>query len=397
MIRLMRGSMLPRRMAPPLRRLVLAQVALGDPAVSPDGSIALYTRRHRAAAAATAGTSGSRRWTGGRARPLTSGDVRDSAPQLTPQGDRVLFLRDEQVWAVPLAGGEPEQLTALPHGVSAFALARPTARRLALAAAAPEPRFAVGPLTPGTAPLARVIGARRLAARRQTATATGTRTSSSRTARAGRAGAAPDARATGRSRASPGRPTESSIAFCADPSERADLDAAPAVYVVPAPRRRRRASWPAWRARASAVAWSPDGEHVAFLGIDEAGEPYGLRGFAVGRARRRRARRATSLPAGICISHLALRLRPHRLGGRRGRRARLGRRGRRARARSRADGQTALWRFPLDGEPAPLDGSGAHVHGYARAAAGASSRCAPPARGRARAARRAARAAARAG
>ena len=60
--------------------------------------------------------------------------MRDSAPQLTPQGDRVLFLRDEQVWAVPLAGGEAEQITALPHGVSAFAPA-PRGGRLALAAA----------------------------------------------------------------------------------------------------------------------------------------------------------------------------------------------------------------------------------------------------------------------
>ena len=25
----------------------------------------------------------------------------------------------------------------------------------------------------------------------------------------------------------------------------------------------------------STVSWSPDGEHIAFLGIDEAGEPYG--------------------------------------------------------------------------------------------------------------------------
>ena len=72
--------------------------------------------------------------------------MRDSAPQFA--GERVLFLRDEQVWAVPLAGGEPEQLTALPHGVSAFAPS-PDGRRLALAAAAPETRFAVGPLKRG--------------------------------------------------------------------------------------------------------------------------------------------------------------------------------------------------------------------------------------------------------
>ena len=45
MIRLMPGSMLPGRMAQPLRKLVLTQVALGDPAVAADGEHALYTRR----------------------------------------------------------------------------------------------------------------------------------------------------------------------------------------------------------------------------------------------------------------------------------------------------------------------------------------------------------------
>ena len=143
MMRLMSGSMLPRRMASPLRRLVLGQIALGNPAVSSDGSHALYTRR-------SAHAQGYRRhvWIvpldGGRARALTSGDVRDSAPRFTPQGDRILFLRDEQVWAVPQAGGEAEQITSLPHGVSAFEHA-PRGGRLALAAAAPEVRFLVAP------------------------------------------------------------------------------------------------------------------------------------------------------------------------------------------------------------------------------------------------------------
>ena len=34
-------------------------------------------------------------------------------------------------------------------------------------------------------------------------------------------------------------------------------------------------------------------------------------------------------------------------------------------ALSRSRGRTALWRFPLDGEPGPIAGSGPHVHGYA--------------------------------
>src|SRR4029077_12452186 len=113
------GSMLPGRMATNIRRLVLAQVLLGSPSVSPDGEHALYTRR-------TSLRSGYRRhlWAvpldAGRARPLTSGDVRDSAPRVACEGETVFFLRGKQVWAVPLAGGDPEQVTALAHGVSAF-------------------------------------------------------------------------------------------------------------------------------------------------------------------------------------------------------------------------------------------------------------------------------------
>ena len=152
-IRLMPGSMLPGRMAASLSKLVLAQVALGDPAVDPDGTHALYTRR-------IARANGYRRhvWVvpldGGGPRALTAGDVRDSSPQFA--GDRVLFLRDEQVWAVPLAGGDPEKLTALAHGVSGF-VPSPDGKRLALCASAPETRFAVGPLKTDVQPLARVI------------------------------------------------------------------------------------------------------------------------------------------------------------------------------------------------------------------------------------------------
>ncbi|HEY3614902.1 MAG TPA: LpqB family beta-propeller domain-containing protein, partial [Gaiellales bacterium] len=142
-------------MPPSPRTLVLAQIALGDPSVAPDGSHAVYTRR-------AARRDGYRRhvWVvpldGGRARALTSGDVRDSGPRFDPPGGRVLFLRDDQVWAVPLAGGEPRVLTALAHGVAAFRLSA-DGTRLALAAAVPETRFAVGVLTGDTPPLARVV------------------------------------------------------------------------------------------------------------------------------------------------------------------------------------------------------------------------------------------------
>jgi dipeptidyl aminopeptidase/acylaminoacyl peptidase len=358
MIRLMPGSMLPGRMATSLRRLVLAQVALGDPAVSPDRSHALYTRR-------IAHPDGYRRhiWVapldGGRPRALSDGDVRDSAPQATPQGDRVLFLRGDQVWASPLAGGDAQRLTALPHGVTAFALA-PDGKRLALAAAAPETRFAVGPLSPDAAPLARVITR---VDWRHDGDGYVDRTTHLyiQEARAG-ARARRLTRGDWSVESFAWSPDGKRIAFCADPREGADLRAAPAVYAVPT-----RGGEPLELARlagsCSALAWSPDGEHVAFRGIDEAGEPFGCedslwvvparggspRDLAPRRHLHLQLTQASDLldweveaGGGLSWDGSAAVLCPLTVAG-----------------------QTALWRFPLDGEPAPQAGGEPHVHGYA--------------------------------
>ena len=160
-------------------------------------------------------------------------------------------------------------------------------------------------------------------------------------------------------------PDGTRVAFCADPRERADLDAAPAVYAVPV-----RGGDPVELARlagsCSAVSWSPDGRHIAFLGIDEAGEPHGCeesvwiveaaggapRELAPGRHLHLRLTLASDLidyeveagggltweDAGAVLCPLT------------------------------QHGQTSLWRFPLDGEPEPVAGSGPHLHGYAFAA-----------------------------
>jgi dipeptidyl aminopeptidase/acylaminoacyl peptidase len=113
----------------------------------------------------------------------------------------------------------------------------------------------------------------------------------------------------------------------------------------------------------SGVSWSPDGEHVAFRGIDEAGEPYGCedslwvvpagggepRDLAAGRHLHLHPTLASDLydmqvhagaalaweNADVVISPLTL------------------------------AGQTALWRFPLAGEPQPMVGCEPHIHGYA--------------------------------
>ena len=281
-------------MATTLRKLVLAQVALGAPAVAADGSHALYTRR-------AAHPGGYRRhvWAlpldGGRARALSEGDVRDSAPRLSPEGERVYFLRDHQVWAVPLAGRDAEQITALPHGVSGFALSA-DGGRLALAAGAPELRFAVGPLPADAPPLARVFT--RVDWRhdgdgyldRHTHLYVQAARAGARARRLTRGDWSVESFAWS--------PDGKRIAFCADMGEHADLDSAPAVFTLPAA-----GGEPAELARlagsCSTVSWSPDGAHLAFLGIDEAGEPYGCEDSlwvvpAGGGAR------ATSRRAGTC-------------------------------------------------------------------------------------------------
>jgi dipeptidyl aminopeptidase/acylaminoacyl peptidase len=358
MIRLMPGSMLPRRMTPSPRSLVLAQIALGDPCVAPDGEHAVYTRR-------LARRDGYRRhvWIvpldGGKARALTSGDVRDSSPRVDLKGGRVLFLRDDQVWQVQLSGGEPEVLTTLAHGVSGFQLT-PDGRRLALSAAVPETRFAVGSLVSGTPPLARVLT--RVNWRHDGDGIVDRHTHLY--VQAARAGAR--ARRLTRGDWSvesfAWSPDGTRVAFCADPGDRADVDAAPAVYAVAA-----RGGEPVELARlagsCSSVSWSPDGANVAFLGIDEAGEPFGCEDSlwvvpASGGA-------ARDLAPGRHL-HLHLALASDLVDWQVGTGSQLAWDGAGAVISPlTADGQSALWRFPLAGEPAPYPGGERHVQGSA--------------------------------
>ncbi len=322
------------------------------------GGTRFYTRR-------IAQPSGYRRhlWTvpldGGRARALTDGDVRDSAARLAPQGDRVLFLRGKQVWALPLAGGDAEQLTALPHGVSAFALSA-DGKRLALAAGAPETRFAVGPLPTAGEPLARVID--RVDWRldgdgyldRHTHLFVQTARAGARARRVTRGDWSVESFAWS--------PDGKRLAFTADPRECADLAAAPAVYAVAA-----QGGEPVELARlagsCSDVAWSPDGEHVAFLGIDEAGEPYGSEA-SLWVVRSAGGEAPRDLAPGRHL-HLALvygsDLIDYDVDGGSG----LTWDGNGAvLSPLTLSGHTAVWSFPLAGEPAPHTAPG-HVHGYA--------------------------------
>jgi dipeptidyl aminopeptidase/acylaminoacyl peptidase len=101
---------------------------------------------------------------GGQPRAITSSDVRDTSPAISPDGRYVAFARtpvaddppDPQLWVLPLEGGEPWQLTRLPHGAGSPSWS-PDSKRLAFLAQAGAHRFAVGPEKKGVAFRARRI------------------------------------------------------------------------------------------------------------------------------------------------------------------------------------------------------------------------------------------------
>ncbi|WP_031101439.1 TolB family protein, partial [Streptomyces sp. NRRL S-15] len=111
-------------MTRPLRLEDLADVATPEqPSLSPDGERIVYVLR-------TSDLNADRAvrtlWlvprAGGAARQLTRGGD-DQAPDWSPDGARVAFLRagdgPAQLWQMPVDGGEGEQLTWLPLGAGA--------------------------------------------------------------------------------------------------------------------------------------------------------------------------------------------------------------------------------------------------------------------------------------
>ncbi len=334
-------------MAPSLRKLVLAQVALGDPGRrAPTGRHALYTRR-------IAQPSGYRRhvWTvpldGGRPRALTRGDVRDSAPQARAAGrPRAVparraglggAARRRRGRAADGAAARRQRIRALADGQRGSRSPRPRRRRASRS----------GRLPTGGAPLARVIDARRLAARRRRATSTAHTHLYVQTARAG-ARARRVTRGDWSVEGFAWSPDGKRHRVLADPRERADLDAAPAVHVVAAQRRRAGASSPAWRARAAPSPGRPTASTSPSSASTRRASRTGARtSLWVVPAGGRRAPRDLA-PGRHLHLHLAhARLRPHRLGGRREAAALdLGRRRRRdgpAHA-GRADGASGAFR-----------------------------------------------------
>jgi dipeptidyl aminopeptidase/acylaminoacyl peptidase len=120
---------------------------LGNVAVSPDGQRAVYTVREIIEHPEHAGrrTYRTRLWLAdidGQAppRPLTRNDQDASQPAWHPAGDRIAFTRSDngrqQVFILPLDGGESYPVTDLPHGASAPAFS-PDGRALLVASSLP--------------------------------------------------------------------------------------------------------------------------------------------------------------------------------------------------------------------------------------------------------------------
>jgi len=120
-------------------------------AMSPDGSLIAYTLVRPRTADESYGRSFSELWVvpaaGGPARPVVEAPLSASAPQWSPDGSILAFsarLQDNgrtQVYGVPAAGGEPDLLTHSPVGVMSFAWS-PDGRSIAYTAREPEPEAA---------------------------------------------------------------------------------------------------------------------------------------------------------------------------------------------------------------------------------------------------------------
>lgn len=123
----------------PLRKEDLLTLTFaGDPQLSPDGQHIALTAK---TIDAEVNLYLSHLWLydveSGDLRPFTFGEVSDTSPRWSPDGDRLAFLRTvdsrTQIWTIPVDGGEARQLTDLPEGGISQLAWSPDGGRLAFA------------------------------------------------------------------------------------------------------------------------------------------------------------------------------------------------------------------------------------------------------------------------
>jgi len=113
---------------------MLAMQRVGDPRVSPDGKLVAFSVRDTDL---DANRGRFDLWLvgsdGANPRRLTTHPENDTDPRWSPDGTSIYFLSERsgsaQVWRIPVAGGEAEQVTKLPIDLNGFALF-PDGRRL---------------------------------------------------------------------------------------------------------------------------------------------------------------------------------------------------------------------------------------------------------------------------
>ncbi len=145
-------------------RLVRRQVVLEDHVPLPDGRGAIVVERRVEANAYRSHLLLVPFVPGAKLRALTGGAVRDTTPQVSPDGRRVAFVRTipadpdapTRLMLADLEGGEPEVLWEAPRGIAELAWS-PDGGSLAIVAPADPARFIVGAATGKQSPTARRI------------------------------------------------------------------------------------------------------------------------------------------------------------------------------------------------------------------------------------------------
>jgi dipeptidyl aminopeptidase/acylaminoacyl peptidase len=264
------------------------QVVLEEQDLAPDGSFAVVTRR-----CVDGNDYVSHLWLvpldGGESRQLTFGRQRDMRPRVSPDGARIAFTRSlpkdrhhhaehvrrhTRLLVLDLRGGEPVEPSLGDLDVGEIAWS-PDGTRLAFTAEAGAQRFAVGEMPKEDEPLARRITvldyrydyAGYLDQRAQVHVVDPVEGATPRRVTDVRGGVSEIA----------WRPDGAAIAFTADPRPDADLRPATSVWQVEVPAPDAADDVPASEAReilalagwVKSPAWSPDGRHIAGVGVDD--------------------------------------------------------------------------------------------------------------------------------